>query len=103
MKMASPTGSSPSSSRAQTSTRRSTASSTHPRYRRKVVFLWIVFPIITVGPMIALDDLLGAARGLANAARWEQATGLLDTAAAGLPRDEPGTPEAAARLALAAA
>src|SRR4051812_11843226 len=104
-KMASATGSSESSSRAQTSTSRSAASSTQTRYRRrsrKVVFLWIVFPIITVGSMISLDELITTARSLANASRWEQATGLLDTAAARLPQDATGR-AAAARLALAAA
>ncbi|MER7279340.1 hypothetical protein ABT369_33360 [Dactylosporangium sp. NPDC000244] len=39
---------------------------------------------MTTTATIALDELLAAARGLALAGRWEQATGLLDAAAAGL-------------------
>ncbi|WP_426501910.1 hypothetical protein ACPPVO_30105 [Dactylosporangium sp. McL0621] len=57
---------------------------------------------MTATATIALDELLAAARGLALAARWEQATGLLDAAAAGLPPSAAGR-SANARLALAAA
>ncbi|WP_433073031.1 tetratricopeptide repeat protein [Dactylosporangium sp. CA-052675] len=53
---------------------------------------------MTATATICVDELLAAARGLALAARWEQATGLLDAAAAGL-SDSP----ARAVLALAAA
>jgi hypothetical protein len=52
--------------------------------------------------MISLDELITTARSLANASRWEQATVLLDAAAARLPADAAGR-AAAARIALTAA
>ncbi|WP_433040081.1 hypothetical protein [Dactylosporangium sp. CS-033363] len=52
--------------------------------------------------MMTLDELIGAARGLALGAQWEQATGLLDAAAARLPQTAEGR-GAGARIALAAA